>query len=164
MTVNPVVVMGPGDLNMISGSFIVQIKRLGLLVPVTSGGVGVTDVRDVARWHLVAAERGVAGERYILHTANYDYLTWYGMIADSLGVRQPFLPAPDFTAPLTAMLIELVRRFGIDTPVDATQARMGARKVYFDGRKAHTALGAPHITMHKSLQDTVDWYRKYGYL
>ena len=164
VTLNPSVVMGPGDLNMISGTFIAQIKKMGVLVPVTSGGIGVTDVRDVARWHLAAAEKGRTGERYILNTANYSYLEWYGMIAGAVGVRKPFLRVPDFTTTLSAKLITLARRVGIPTPIDATQAQMGARKVYFDGRKAHAELGAPQIDMRQSIADTYGWYHDHGYV
>ncbi len=164
VTVKPSVVMGPGDLNMISGTFIAQIKKMGMFVPVTSGGVGVTDVRDVARWQIVAAEKGRTGESYILNTANYSYREWYGMIAETVGVRKPFFPAPDFAAPLTASLITLLRKIGINTPIDATQARMGTQKVYFDASKAHNELGEPRIDMHQSLKDTYAWYREHGYL
>jgi dihydroflavonol-4-reductase len=164
VTVNPVVVMGPGDLNMISGSFIAQIKRLGRWVPVTSGGVGVTDVRDVARWHVAAAEKGVTGERYILGTANYDYKTWFALIADVVGSGRPFLTLPDFVAPVVATGIGLLRRIGIPTPVDASQARMGVRKVYFDCSKAHAAFDPPQIDMRRSLEDTYAWYRENGFV
>lgn len=161
---NPAIVMGPGDLNMISGTFIAQVKRLGWLVPVTSGGISVTDVRDVARWHVAAAHTGRSGERYILTTANYPNREWFAMIADTVGVRRPFLPAPDFTAPIVAAIIRLLRRAGIPTPIDASQALLGIRKVYFDGSKARRELGAPTIDMRASLQDTYAWYRDNGYV
>lgn len=162
--VNPTVIMGPGDLNMISGSFIKQIKRLGRWVPVTSGGIAVVDVRDVARWHVEAAQKGTTGERYILSAANYSYQAWYGMIADVVGVEAPTLTVPDFVAPLTARLIELARRLGLPTPVDATQTRMGIRKVYFDASKAWAVFSPPQIDMRRSLDETYQWYRSHGYL
>jgi dihydroflavonol-4-reductase len=65
--VNPVVVMGPGDLNVISGDFVLKIKRLQWTVPVPPGGISVIDVRDVARMHLAAATQGRVGERYPRH-------------------------------------------------------------------------------------------------
>jgi dihydroflavonol-4-reductase len=70
VTVNPAVILGPGDLNVISGDFILKIKRLQWTVPVPPGGITVIDVRDVARMHLSAATKGRVGERYILGTAN----------------------------------------------------------------------------------------------
>jgi len=162
VTVNPVVVMGPGDLNMISGSYIVQVKRLGALVPVTPGGIAVIDVRDVARMHLAAAERGRTGERYILCTANYTHREWLGMIADVVGVRRPFLPLPGAVLPAAATLVELARKLGIETPVDSDQTRLGARNIYFDGAKAWAELTQPQVAMETSLRDTYAWYRARG--
>jgi dihydroflavonol-4-reductase len=162
--VNPVVVMGPGDLNMISGTFVAQIKKLGWLVPVTSGGIAVVDVRDVARWHILAAEKGRTGERYILGTANYPLKEWYAMIAEVVGSRRPFIPTPDFVAPIVAVAIKILRRIGINTPIDSGQARMGTRNVYYDSSKARAELGEPQIDMTQSLRDTYAWYRNNGYI
>jgi dihydroflavonol-4-reductase len=156
--------MGPGDLNMISGTFVTQIKKLGWLVPVTSGGIAVVDVRDVARWHILAAEKGRTGERYILGTANYPLKQWYAMIADVVGSRRPFFPTPDFVAPIVAVSIKILRRIGINTPIDSGQARMGTRNVYYDSSKARAELGEPQIDMTQSLRDTYTWYRDNGYI
>jgi len=162
--VNPVVVMGPGDLNLISGNFVLRIKQLGWLVPVTSGGVAVTDVRDIARWHLAAAEHGRSGERYILGTANYEYRDWFALIADVVGRRQPFIKTPDFVLPPLAALIDLARRLEISTPIDANQIRLGARDVFFEFDKAWNAFGPPEISMRQSLEDTYHWYVEHGYI
>ena len=164
VTVNPVIVMGPGDLNMISGTYITLVKRFGPLVPITSGGIAVIDVRDVARMHLAAAEKGRTGERYILSTANYTHRQWYGMIADIVGVRRPFIPTPSFLLPIGAALIDLARRLGINTPIDSNQARLGGRYIYFNPAKAWAELAQPQIDMRQSLQDTYDWYRQHGYI
>jgi len=164
VTVNPVIVLGPGDLNLISGTYITQVKRFGPFIPVTSGGIAVIDVRDVARMHLAAVERGRAGERYILSTANYPHRDWYKMIAAIVGVRAPFIPTPSFLLPLGAALIDLARKLGINTPVDANQVRLGGRNIYFNPAKAWAELAQPQIDMHHSLQDTYDWYRANGFL
>ena len=162
--VNPVIVMGPGDLNLISGSYIIQVKRLGALVPVTSGSIAVIDVRDVARLHLAAAERGRAGERYLLGTANYSHREWLGMVAEAVGARHPFLPVPDFLLPPVAAAVDAARRLGLPTPVDSNQVRLGARRITFRFDKAWSELGRTQIDMRQSLRDTVAWYREHGYL
>lgn len=161
---NPVVVMGPGDLNLISGRFITEVARLQWTIPVTGGGVGVTDVRDVARWHIAAAERGQPGERYILGTANYTFNDWYAMIADTVGVPRPFLPAPGLALPLAAALVERLRALGAALPVDPEQTRLGARRIFFDYRKAWQAFGPPQVDMHTSVRETHDWYAARGLL
>jgi len=162
VTVNPVVIMGPGDLNVISGTFMVQMKRYGLFTPSTRGGVSVIDVRDVARYHLRAAEVGVSGERYVLMTANYSYAEWFGMIAQVIGGRPPLFTVPDALLPPAAALIDALRSAGIRTPIDANQVRLGAKFVYFDGSRAWNAFGRPQIDMLQSLRDTYAWYRQAG--
>jgi dihydroflavonol-4-reductase len=164
VTVNPVVILGPGDLNIISGDFVLKIKRLGWIVPVTTGGVAVTDVRDVARWHIAAAERGRVGERYILGTENYFYPAWYTLIADTVGASRPGLTIPTVLLEPLATLIEAARRFGISLPIDGNQARLGGKKIYFDFSKTWGELGAPQIDMPRSVRDTYFWYLEHGYV
>ncbi|MDZ4765347.1 MAG: NAD-dependent epimerase/dehydratase family protein [Chloroflexota bacterium] len=162
--VNPVVVLGPGDLNVISGAFVLKIHRYRWLFPVTSGGVAVTDVRDVARWHVAAAARGVSGERYLLGTANLFYPAWYALIADAIGVARPGIPVPAWLLPPLAGLIDTLKARGIQLPIDGDQARLGAKMLYYDFNKAWTTLGAPQIDMRQSARDTFAWYAAHGYV
>ncbi|MCC6616520.1 MAG: NAD-dependent epimerase/dehydratase family protein [Anaerolineae bacterium] len=164
VTVNPVVVVGPGDLNLISGDFVVKTRRLSWLIPVPPGGVAVTDVRDIARWQVRAAEVGETGQRYILGTANYPYHFWFATIADVVGVPRPALPIPASLLPLMASVIDLARQMGIRMPVDANQTRLGAEFIYFQFDKAWQRLGEPQISMRNSLEDTYVWYRDHGYI
>ena len=164
VTVNPVVVMGPGDLNVISGDFVLKIKRLQWGVPVTPGGVAVIDVRDVARMQIAAAQRGRVGERYILGTANYKYADWFALIAEVVGASRPRLPLPAWTLPPFADLIDAAQRLGIALPVDGDQTRLGARDIFFDFSKGWRELGEPQIDMRQSVKDTYEWYREHGYV
>lgn len=164
VTVNPVVVMGPGDLNLISGTFLLQVYRLGPLVPVPPGSIAVIDVRDVARMHLAAAEHGRTGERYLLTAANYSQRQWFGVIAGVVGRMHPFIPAPAFILPFAAWVFDGLRRLGVSTPIDSDQIRLGARHIVFDGRKGWAELGKPRIDMLTSLKDTYVWYQEHGYI
>lgn len=164
VTVNPVIVMGPGDLNMISGDFVVQIKKLGALTPIPPGGSAFVDVRDVARWQLAAAEQGRTGERYILGTANYRYAEWFAMIADTVGVPRPWLRVPRAAIGPVATLAGLGRGAGLTLPVDADQVRLSARDVMFVFDKAWTAFGEPQYDMAASLRDTYTWYHAHGFI
>ena len=164
VTLNPAVIVGPGDLNAISGSFILETARLQWLLPMSSGGISVIDVRDVARAHLAASERGQPGERYILSAANLSYREWFGMIAAACAVRPPLVSMPDWLLSPTARLIDGLRLVGIQTPMDANQTRLGSAQVYFDAGKAERELGAPQIDIANSLRDTYDWYQQRGYI
>jgi dihydroflavonol-4-reductase len=164
VTVNPVVVMGPGDLNVISGEFVLNIKRLQWTIPVPPGGVGVIDVRDVARMQIAAAQQGRVGERYILCTANYTYADWFGLIADVAGVARPGLPLPRWLLAPLADLFEMLQNYGIKLPIDGNQMRRSGENLFFDGSKAWSELGKPQIDMRQSLVDTYGWYLEHGYV
>jgi dihydroflavonol-4-reductase len=164
VTLNPSGITGAGDLNLISGTFVEQVAKLQWLVPSSKGGIGISDVRDVAASHLAAAEKGRIGEHYILNTANYSYSELFGLIASVIGVAPPLIEAPSFVLPFAANTIELLRRLKIPTPIDANQARLGGKYVYFDASKAHRELHQPQIDMHQSIKETYDWYCEHGYI
>jgi len=86
------------------------------------------------------------------------------MIADVAGVPRPFISAPAFVLPIAANIIAFLRRFGIQTPIDGDQTRLGAYNIWFDGSKAWAELGEPQVDMLTSLQDTFRWYREHSYL
>lgn len=161
---NPVVIMGPGDLNLISGNFVTQIKQMGALTPMTTGGVAVVDVRDVARAHVLAAERGRTGERYLLGTSNYTYAEWFRMIAQTVGVPHPVITVPDVVLPAVANAVDVARALGINTPIDSGQTRLGGTRIWFDFSKAWKELAPPTVSMMESLRDTYEWYAANGYL
>jgi dihydroflavonol-4-reductase len=158
------VIIGPGDLNMISGDFILQMKRLSWTLPVPPGGVATIDVRDVARMHLAAAERGRTGERYILGAVNYPYSEWFNLIADVMGLPRPGFPVPGFALPIVASVVDRLRTAGIPVPIDGNQTRLGKERIYFDFRKAWSELGEPQIDMRQSVADTYHWYRDHGFI
>ena len=164
VTLNPTVIIGPGDLNAISGSFIIETARYQWLVPMSSGGLAVIDVRDVARAHLNAIERGRSGERYILNSANLAYRDWFRLIAVVCAVRSPVFSTPDWLLEPTARFIELLRALGLQTPMDANQTRLGGAQVFFDGSKAQRELFTPSVDIETSLRDTFAWYERNGYI
>ena len=164
VTVNPVVVLGPGDLNIISGDFVLKIKRLQWSIPVPPGGVAVIDVRDVARMQIAAAQHGRVGERYLLTTANYAYADWFGLIADEVGAARPGFPLPRTLIYPLADLFDLLRARGLELPIDGNQTRLGAQNIFFNGSKAWAELGQPQIDMRQSVADTYRWYLEHGYL
>jgi dihydroflavonol-4-reductase len=63
--VNPTIVLGPGDINRISGSMLIEAAR-GWGFFWMEVGINAVHVNDVAAGHLAAARLGRSGERYIL--------------------------------------------------------------------------------------------------
>jgi hypothetical protein len=79
-------------------------------------------------------------------------------------VARPVLPLPAPASLLVAQVIQLARRAGVDTPVDANQTRLGTHNIHFDTRKMRNELIEPQIDMVQSLEDTYTWYLDNGYI
>ena len=87
--VNPTLVVGPGDRRPTSSGQLVLEVAGGKLPVYTQGWVNVVDVDDVAAGHLLAAERGRVGERYLLGGTNLTVKEYFGLIAEAAGRRPP---------------------------------------------------------------------------
>ena len=93
VTVNPALVIGPGDLYRQATSFVLQIARRKVGVAV-EGGVNVVHMADVAQGQMAACCTGAAGERYILGGQNLTYLDLAQRIARIAGVPIPAVVLP----------------------------------------------------------------------
>ncbi|MCZ7542613.1 MAG: NAD-dependent epimerase/dehydratase family protein [Anaerolineae bacterium] len=159
--VNPSVVLGPGDLNRVSGDLVVRVARRE--VPMAApGGVGVIDVRDVAAAHVAAAERGRPGERYLLNAHNTPTRDLIALIAAVAGVRPPRLTLPRWLVRPAAAVIDVARWLRVPMPMDANQLRLSARFLYFDAGKARRELGLVGRPLEETVRDTWAWYRQEG--
>jgi dihydroflavonol-4-reductase len=163
---NPSVIIGPGDLNLISGSLILEIARGKVPFLPLQGGITLIDVRDVARAHLAAAERGGTGERYLLGAVNITHRGLMRLTAEIVGVVPPRIPAPGFVVTAAALLVDAGRALHIPIPGDpeGNQLRLSKRNIYFDCSKSWRELDEPRIDLTQSIADTYHWYRDNGYL
>lgn len=161
--VNPSVVLGPGDLNRVSGDIVIRAAKRQI-PGFAPGGFGVIDVRDLATAHLAAAEHGRSGERYILNTHNTPSRALITLAAEAAGVRPPFFTVPRAAIPPLAATIDFVRRIGIPIPIDGNQLRLSAQHIYFDASKAREELGLTGRPLPETVHDTWQWYKDAGML
>ncbi|MCB8952091.1 MAG: NAD-dependent epimerase/dehydratase family protein [Ardenticatenales bacterium] len=160
--VNPAVVLGPRDVNQISGSIIVEAAR-GLAKMNLPGGTNYVAVQDVVAGHLAAAEKGRAGERYILGHINLPHAEALATICQVLEKRPPTLNLPRWSLPLAAAGVRASRRvLGNRVPFDENQVRMLGAFVYADVTKATRELDLPRTPFLQVVQETVAWYRTQG--
>jgi dihydroflavonol-4-reductase len=163
VTVNPSIVMGPGDINQISGSTLIELRR-GSIPAIPAGGATLIDVRDVAAAHLAAAERGRTGERYLLGAYDLSWRELMPIAAQVVGVQPPPFVLPGMFAEPLGWLIDLLRALRVPIPLDGNQMRLSAKNIFFDCHKAWHELGKPQISLHQMLTDTYVWYREHGYV
>src|SRR3954469_25227313 len=88
--VNPSFVLGPDDPNP-SGTSNALVRRLLLrrIPGYLDGAINIVDVRDVAKGHVLADERGGEGERYLLTGRNFTQQRLFADLARIAGVPAP---------------------------------------------------------------------------
>jgi len=159
--VNPAIIMGPGDVNQISGSTVIELAR-GRIPAIPAGGADFIDVRDVAAMHIAAAERGVAGERYILGAANSAWSELIPLAARTLRVRAPFVRLPVLLTEPLALAVDALRALRVPLPLEGNQVRLSAKPIYYDHAKAHRDLVPPQVPIPQMIADTYAWYDAHG--
>jgi dihydroflavonol-4-reductase len=159
--VNPSVVLGPGDINQISGSLVVESAR-GLAFIYTNGGVNMIHIDDVAAGHLAALRRGQSGQQYILGGENVSHKEVFGTIAGITGARPPWLKIPDAAIPALARIIDFANRM-VRMPLNGGQLRMSRHKLFCDTSKAAEQLGFRATrSFQQAAQEAYDWYCEHG--
>ncbi|HZD10828.1 MAG TPA: NAD-dependent epimerase/dehydratase family protein [Candidatus Binatia bacterium] len=162
--VNPSIVLGPRDVNQISGSLIVEaaLGRLRFTVP---GGANFVDVADVAAGHIAAAEKGRPGERYILGAHNLAYAEAIPIISEVVGRKPPVFSVPSWLLPPAALAVRAARMIaGNAIPADENQVRLMSACIFADCGKALAELTLPQTPFRTTVQRTYNWYNEQGYL
>ncbi|MEA3397860.1 MAG: SDR family oxidoreductase [Chloroflexota bacterium] len=160
--VNPVSVIGKRDVGFIGGEFL-RAARQGKALIAPPGGIGVVSARLTGVGHVLAAERGRAGERYILNGENIAYRLLMDMVADVVGARRPLCTVPRPIMNLCAAPVDLWNNLHRKPPlVDGNQVRLSTHFMYFDGSKAERELGFPQVPASVAIKEAWDWYRAQG--
>jgi dihydroflavonol-4-reductase len=163
--VNPSFPVGPWDVKPTpSGQMIVNFLR-GKIPAYVHTGLNVVDVEDVAIGHVMAAERGRIGERYILGHANLTLPELFQLLEQVSGMRAPRLRIPYGLAYLSACVSECVARTITHKPPFVTLAgvRLSRKRMFFDASKAVRELGLPQTPAIEALGKAVQWFRAHGY-
>ncbi len=161
--VNPVSVIGQRDVYFVGGEIIRQARR-GRLLAVPPGGTSFVSARAVGLGHVLAAERGLSGERYLLAGDNVTYMELAQTIAEVIGCKPPrYVIPPRWIEPLARVLDGLARA-GIHVGIEGNQLRLSALPLYFDGSKAERELGFPHVPLRAAVEEAWTWYRAHGLL
>lgn len=164
VAVCPTLLLGPGDLLGSSTSDVVDL--LEERIPFApAGGMSFVDARDAATGMLLAAEKGKAGERYLLHAQNLTLRAFAEKIARIGGVKAPAIQLP--RSPLLARLggptLERLRdKVPSLAGLDPITAEMSQYFWYVDSTKARTELGWTPRDPMETLVDTVEDLKKRG--
>ncbi len=162
--VNPAVVIGAGDHNLVSGSMIVQMAQHPIPAA-PPGGVCMADVDAVVQGHLLAAQLGRAGERYILGGENLTYREAAKIMAQVVGRSAPRRVIPEWLLEPTADAVDLFNRMTGRPPIlDGQQVRLSGYHIFFSSDKAVHELGYPMLPFAAAAEKAYWWYRDHGFL
>lgn len=164
VVVNPSTPIGPLDLKPTpTGRVIVDFinRRMPAFVDT---GLNLVDVADVARGHLLAAERGRVGEKYILGGENLTLEEFLGRLALVSGLPAPRLRIPYPVALGFALCAEAVARTVTRRAPRAslTEVRMARKRMFFDSAKARAELGYAPGPIDDAMRRAVACYREIG--
>jgi dihydroflavonol-4-reductase len=163
--VNPTTPIGPGDIKPTpTGDIILRFLRRQMPFYLPTG-LNFIDVRDVARGHLLALEKGRSGERYILGHQNLSLKALFDRLAQITGQSAPQYALPNWI-PYTAAWIDehLLAAIGKTPSIPVDGVRMAGQYMYYDGSKAVRELGLPQTPLDLALRDAVDWFLTRGYV
>ena len=161
--VNPSSVQGPGRA---SGTPRILLAFLdGRLKVFVNTFVSLVDIRDCAAGHLLAAERAVPGERYILNGMTLSIPEALRLITDVAGVeRRPRL-VPRALATVAATAVEQAFRIARrHPPVCREMVRTFIHGHRYDGSRAERELGLRYTDPRETVRRTVEWARGAGLL
>ena len=163
--VSPTTPIGPGDIKPTpTGDIILRFLRRQMPFYLPTG-LNFIDVRDVARGHLLALEKGRSGERYILGHQNLSLKELLDRLAVITGLSAPKSALPNWI-PYTAAWIDeyLLAAIGKTPSIPVDGVRMAGQYMYYDGSKAVRELGLPQTPVDLALRDAVDWFSTRGYV
>jgi dihydroflavonol-4-reductase len=162
--VNPSFPVGPGDVKPTPTGRVILDFLNGRMPAYVDTGMNVVDVRDVALGHILAAESGRSGERYILGGENLSMRRLLEQLAAVSGRRAPRIRLPYAAVFALAGVNEVLSRAtGKEPRLTRETMRMSRHAMYYSPGKAVRELGLPQTPIRVALRDATLWFSANGY-
>ena len=163
--VNPTTPVGPGDWKPTpTGKIIVDFLN-GRMPGYVETGLNFVPVEDCARGHLLAAERGHVGERYILGGRNLTLKEMLDMLSSVSGHPAPRWKIPYAVAYAAGCVDSGVSRMlGREPQIPLEGVRMARHKMFVDSSRAEREIGFAPGPIGAALERAVTWYETNGYI
>ncbi len=165
MILNPTTPIGPADRKPTpTGRIIVDFLK-GKFPAYVETGLNLVDVSEVARMHVVALERGTAGERYILGGENLTLKQILDKMAAISGLPSPTMKVPHAVAMAFAFFDETItgKLRGKEPRATVEAVRMGRKMMWASSSKAETDLGFQVLPVYHALRAAMEWFVANGY-
>ena len=157
--------IGPRDIRPTPTGRIIVEAATGKIPAFVDTGLNLVHVDDVAEGHLLALEKGRAGETYILGGQNAALKDMLGEIAQLTGRKPPRIRLP--RAPLYPLALAaeaMARVTGKEPFVTVDALDMSKHTMFFSSAKAERELGYRARPYSQALDDALAWFREAGYI
>jgi len=165
VVVNPSTPVGEQDIKPTpTGRIIVDFLKRKFPAYVDTG-LNLVDVRECARGHVAALEKGRSGERYILGGENLTLKQILDKLAATTGIPSPKVRVPYVVALATGVIDEVITGHILGREPRATidAVRMGRKKMFVSSAKAERELGWKAGPVDDALRRAVEWFRANAY-
>ncbi len=162
--VNPTAPIGDHDWKPTpTGKIIVDFLRDKLPAFVDTG-LNLVDARDTAIGHLLAAEKGRPGERYILGGENLTLEQILGRLSAFSGKPAPTIKIPYSIAYATGVITTAFAQVTGKPPLAPLEGvKMARKKMFVTHDKAARELGFTPCPVESALKRAIEWFRVNGY-
>ncbi|WP_066927370.1 NAD-dependent epimerase/dehydratase family protein [Streptomyces sp. NBRC 110611] len=153
----PTIVVGGPDWRLVPSNALLTRYLADPLRTTYPGGCNIVSVRDIADGHVLLAEKGAAGERYLLGGENWAWRTIHQTVSELCGTHGPWATATHTGAYLAATVAE-IRAVLNARPPSTTRAEartMGRYYWYRHGKAA--ALGYTPRPARQALAEALGW-------
>jgi len=163
--VNPTAPVGDHDWKPTpTGKIIVDFLRDKLPAFVDTG-LNLVDARDTAAGHLLAAENGRPGERYILGGENFTLEQILGRLSALSGKPAPTIKIPYAIAYAAGVITTALAQVTGKPPLAPLEGvKMARKKMFVTHAKAARELGFAPRPVEGALKRAIEWFRANGYI
>ena len=166
VVVNPTAPVGPWDVKPTPTGRIVLDFLKGRIPAYVDAGMNVVDVSDVAVGHILALEKGVPGERYLLGHQNLTLKAVFDLLQQLSGRPAPRWKVPHWLALGAGYVDQLVEGVALrrEPRIPVEGLKIARRPMYVSCQKAVDELGLPQSPVEAALEKGIHWFTKYGYV
>lgn len=153
----PTVCLGPHDYRLSESNAIIVNYLQDPFKATWPGGCNIVAVEDVALGHVLIAERGQSGQRYIMGSENLKWSQIHSSLAEICGVDGPLMTVGHTVSFLSGLYHETLSFLnGKRPPVTRAQAKMVGR-YYWYAHKRMQPLGYTPVPARQALVSAVSW-------
>ena len=165
VVVMPTTPVGPGDWKPTPTGKIILDFLNGKMPGYVETGLNFVAVEDAAAGHLLVAEKGRVGERYLIGAENLTLKQLLDLLARITGRPAPRLKIPHGVALLAAYADTFLSRLrGREPQITVEGVKIAQHMMFVDCSRARLELGFAPSPVAAALERAVQWYEDHGYV